>query len=142
MPGTTPNGYPYAEPTDPLVQWPATSQALAQAIDTKTADLNTLLQGRAIATAYLTTDANGDGSAFWPAGLFAAGIGPATQDLFVFAQIFYSGNIALAKSGYWVNIVSADNAGVVVSVGGKDATGAFVPAGLPVMLVAIGTPAG
>jgi hypothetical protein len=33
MPATTPNGYPYAEPTDPLVQWPATSQQLAEKID-------------------------------------------------------------------------------------------------------------
>jgi hypothetical protein len=30
MPGTTSSGFPYAEPTDPLVQWPATSQALAE----------------------------------------------------------------------------------------------------------------
>lgn len=33
MPGTTPNGYPYAQPADPLVQWPATSQSLAEKID-------------------------------------------------------------------------------------------------------------
>jgi hypothetical protein len=33
MPANTANGYPYAEPTDPLVQWPATSQALAEKID-------------------------------------------------------------------------------------------------------------
>jgi hypothetical protein len=35
MPGTTPNGVPYAEPTDPLVQWPATSRSLAEAVDAK-----------------------------------------------------------------------------------------------------------
>lgn len=33
MPGTTPTGFPYALPADPLVQWPATSQALAEKID-------------------------------------------------------------------------------------------------------------
>jgi hypothetical protein len=37
MPATTPHGYPYAEPTDPLVQWPATSQQLAEKIDELTA---------------------------------------------------------------------------------------------------------
>jgi hypothetical protein len=37
MPGTTPKGYPYAEPADPLVQWPATSKALAQKLEN---DLN------------------------------------------------------------------------------------------------------
>lgn len=33
MPGTTPGGVPYAVPTDPLVQWPATSQGMAEKID-------------------------------------------------------------------------------------------------------------
>jgi hypothetical protein len=33
MPDTTPNGYPYAVPSDPLVQWPATSQSLAEKLD-------------------------------------------------------------------------------------------------------------
>jgi microcystin-dependent protein len=33
MPGTTTGGVPYAVPADPLVQWPATSQALAEAVD-------------------------------------------------------------------------------------------------------------
>jgi hypothetical protein len=33
MPGTSPSGYPYAEPTDPLVQWPATSQQLAARLE-------------------------------------------------------------------------------------------------------------
>jgi hypothetical protein len=33
MPGTTPQGFPYAEPTDPLVQWPATSQSLAEKLE-------------------------------------------------------------------------------------------------------------
>jgi hypothetical protein len=33
MPGTTPRGTPYALPTDPLVQWPGTSQQMAQKID-------------------------------------------------------------------------------------------------------------
>jgi hypothetical protein len=34
MPGSTPSGYPYAEPADPLVQWPATSKALAEKLET------------------------------------------------------------------------------------------------------------
>lgn len=33
MPGSTPRGFPYAQPADPLVQWPATSQALAEKVD-------------------------------------------------------------------------------------------------------------
>jgi hypothetical protein len=37
MPGSTLHGYPYAEPTDPLVQWPGTSQSLAEQIDTQIA---------------------------------------------------------------------------------------------------------
>jgi hypothetical protein len=36
MPGTTPQGFPYADPTDPLVQWPATSQSLAEKVDSGT----------------------------------------------------------------------------------------------------------
>jgi hypothetical protein len=32
MPDSTANGFPYALPTDPLVQWPATSQSLAEAL--------------------------------------------------------------------------------------------------------------
>jgi F420-0:gamma-glutamyl ligase len=35
MPDATANGYPYAVPSDPLVQWPATSQSLAEKIDTE-----------------------------------------------------------------------------------------------------------
>jgi hypothetical protein len=37
MPGATFGGYPYAQPSDPLVQWPATSQQLAQKIDDEAA---------------------------------------------------------------------------------------------------------
>jgi hypothetical protein len=33
MPDTTANGYPYAVPSDPLVQWPATSQSLAEKLE-------------------------------------------------------------------------------------------------------------
>jgi hypothetical protein len=36
MPGTTAKGFPYAQPADPLVQWPATSQSLAEKIDADT----------------------------------------------------------------------------------------------------------
>jgi hypothetical protein len=33
MPGATTGGVPYALPADPLVQWPATSQSVAEAVD-------------------------------------------------------------------------------------------------------------
>jgi hypothetical protein len=35
MADTTANGYPYAVPSDPLVQWPSTSQSLAEKVDSQ-----------------------------------------------------------------------------------------------------------
>jgi hypothetical protein len=63
MPATTPGGYPYAEPTDPLVQWPATSQQLAEQLEQK------LSAGLRVATGTVTT--SGESVAF-PPGTFAA----------------------------------------------------------------------
>lgn len=59
MPGVTTGGYPYAEPTDPLVQWPATSQSLAEKIDAQV----TLAMGKTV----------GGSRDFSPAGEMAAG---------------------------------------------------------------------
>jgi hypothetical protein len=39
MPALTTGGFPYAQPADPLVQWPDTSQALAEKIDTGISDV-------------------------------------------------------------------------------------------------------
>jgi hypothetical protein len=50
MPGSTTGGFPYALPADPLVQWPATSQSLAEKIDQKIAALPRIATGVATTT--------------------------------------------------------------------------------------------
>jgi hypothetical protein len=54
MADTTANGYPYAVPSDPLVQWPATSQSLAEKIDTQLETARV-----AAGQSQVTTDATG-----------------------------------------------------------------------------------
>jgi hypothetical protein len=39
--GATPSGWPYALPTDPRINWPATSQALAEKLELLAADVKT-----------------------------------------------------------------------------------------------------
>jgi hypothetical protein len=64
MPGTTPKGYPYAQPADPLIQWPATSQALAEKIDAAS--------GARIVVGHVSGPANASGmiEMSFPAGVF------------------------------------------------------------------------
>jgi hypothetical protein len=68
MPDTTPGGYPYALPADPLVNWPATSQSLAEKLEA--------LKPTGGATAGLKiaagTASGGDATVTFPPGLFTA----------------------------------------------------------------------
>jgi hypothetical protein len=45
MPGTTSSGFPYAVPADPLVQWPATSQSLAEKVQAELQDVYDVVLG-------------------------------------------------------------------------------------------------
>jgi hypothetical protein len=72
MPGSTPaHQIPYAVPTDPLVQWPATSQALAEKVDA----LSTTAAGapqRQVIQGVATCDAQGAFHAAFPPNTFYA----------------------------------------------------------------------
>jgi hypothetical protein len=59
MPGTTTNGFPYAVPTDPLVQWPATSQSLSERIDQGLAEVNQRVPFRFTGPMILTSNDQG-----------------------------------------------------------------------------------
>jgi hypothetical protein len=77
MPGTTPAGYPYAEPTDPLVQWPATSQSLAQKLDDTnlvgSSEAGLKLAAGGVAGAPIAAGANRAIPVTFPVGLFTVG---------------------------------------------------------------------
>jgi hypothetical protein len=142
MPGTTAAGTPYAEPADPLVQWPATSQQVAEAIDRRApmSWVDARLSNKSVNCFMSSTNESGDGSLLWPAGFFHPGASPLDAGLIVMVQVYGNANMDVAKGGYFATLVSADGNGCTFAVGKMDG-GAFVGAALPVMVIAIGVPA-
>lgn len=69
MPGSTLHGYPYAQPSDPRVDWPATSLALATALENNLR----IATGSSGGIAAIAPGASTTVNVTFPAGLFTAG---------------------------------------------------------------------
>jgi hypothetical protein len=125
MPATTPGGYPYAEPTDPLVQWPATSRQLAEGIESLSARVHSLPAH--IVTGGGATDAQGR----LTVDLTTAGF---TQQPVVMAIAVEGGSDPFYT---FLSVSNLSPTGAVIWAQGGDPAGPLV--GLFVHWVAIGT---